>query len=217
MPLLFRKTKQMESMIDDYLDRVIHGGLLFKEGLRYYLDDDLDAFEDRLADIDALESEADTIRRRIESQLYTQTLIPESRGDVLGIIEHTDEVLNITAETLMMMSVESPNIPQPLRQLIRELGDVSVSCLDELIATIRSYFRDVERVRDGTTRVLFYEKEADKIADRIKRAIFKDDSIIDDLSLKLHLRDCVANIENISDTAEEVSDRLSIAAIKRTM
>lgn len=217
MPLLFRKTQEMETMIDEYLDRVVQGGLLFKEGLRYYLDGDLAAFEDRLADIDALESESDTIRRRIESQLYTQTLIPESRGDVLGIIEHTDEVLNITAETLMVLSVESPEIPEALRQMIRELGEVSVTCLDELITTIRAYFRDVERVRDGTTRVLFYEKEADKIADRIKRKIFKDDSITGDLSRKLHLRDCVANIENISDTAEEVSDRLSIAAIKRTM
>jgi len=217
MPLLFRKTQEMETMIDEYLDRVVQGGLLFKEGLRYYLDGDLAAFEDRLADIDALESESDTIRRRIESQLYTQTLIPESRGDVLGIIEHTDEVLNITAETLMVLSVESPEIPEALRQMIRELGEVSVTCMDELITTIRAYFRDVERVRDGTTRVLFYEKEADKIADRIKRKIFKDDSITGDLSRKLHLRDCVANIENISDTAEEVSDRLSIAAIKRTM
>lgn len=217
MPLLFRKTREMETMIDDYLDRVVQGGLLFKEGLRYYLEGNMEDFEERLAAIDALESKSDTIRRRIENQLYTHTLIPESRGDVLGIIEHTDEVLNITAETMMVLSVESPEIPAALRQMIRELGDVSVTCLDELINTIRSYFRAVERVRDGITRVLFYEKEADKIADRIKRKIFKDDSITGDLSRKLHLRDCVTNIENISDTAEEVSDRLSIAAIKRTM
>lgn len=216
MPVLFRKTKEMESKIDDYLDLVIRGGLLFKEGLKYYLSDEMDAFDERLASIDSLESEADELRREIENRLYTQTLIPESRGDVLGIIENTDAVLNVAAETLMMFSVECPQFPTDLHQVIRDLGDASVSCIEELITTIRSYFRDVERVRDGTNRVLFFEKEVDTIADRIKRKIFHEDAI-DHLSLKMHLRDCIEDIENISDTAEEVSDRLSIAAIKRSV
>lgn len=216
MPVLFRKTREMESRIDDYLDLVIRGGLLFKEGLKYYLSGEMEAFEERLSSIDSLESEADELRREIENRLYTQTLIPESRGDVLGIIENTDAVLNVAAETLMMFSVESPQFPRELHQMIQDLGEVSVTCIEELIATIRSYFRDVERVRDGTNRVLFFEKEVDTIADRIKRKIFHDDTI-GDLSLKMHLRDCVEDIENISDTAEEVSDRLSIAAIKRSV
>ncbi|HKJ66921.1 MAG TPA: DUF47 family protein [bacterium] len=216
MPVLFRKTKEMESKIDDYLDLVIRGGLLFKEGLKYYLTGEMDTFDERLASIDSLESEADELRREIENRLYTQTLIPESRGDVLGIIENTDAVLNVAAETLMMFSVERPQFPTDLHQMIRDLGDASVTCIEELIATIRSYFRDVERVRDGTNRVLFFEKEVDTIADRIKRKIFHDDAI-GHLSLKMHLRDCIEDIENISDTAEEVSDRLSIAAIKRSV
>jgi len=214
MPIIFRKTKEMENKIDDYLDLVIQGSLLFKEGLKYYLNEDTEEFEDRLSSLDALESEADELRRDIENNLYLQTLIPESRGDVLGIIENTDVVLNVTAETLMVFSVERPKFPNRLHDMVLNLGDVSIECVEELIKAIHSYFRDVERVRDGTNRVLFYEKEADKIADRIKRTIFQDDAITD-LSLKMHLRDCVVYIENISDTAEVVSDRLSIAAIKR--
>ncbi len=206
----------MEAKIDDYLDLVVQGGLLFQEGIRYYLANDQEAFEDRLRSLDSLESEADELRRDIENRLYVQTLIPESRGDVLGIIENTDAVLNVSAETLSQLSVERPQIPVDLHDKIMDLVHVSVQAINELINAIHSYFREVDRVRNGTNRVLFYEKEADKIADRIKRIIFQDDGI-SDLSLKMHLRDCVTLIENISDTAEEVSDRLAIAAIKRSV
>ncbi len=216
MPILFKKSKELESNIENYLDQIIQGGLLFKEGIRYYLSGDLPEFEERLDDIDELESDADDGRRVIENMLYEHTLLPESRGDILGIIENTDEVLNVTARTLMQFSVECPDFPQPLHKRILDLTEVSVSATGELVAAIRAYFRDVSRVRDDITKVMFYEKEADKIADSIKRAVFQS-SEIPELSKKIHIRDFIANIENISDTAEQVIDRLSIAAIKRTV
>ncbi|MBD3274644.1 MAG: DUF47 family protein [Candidatus Marinimicrobia bacterium] len=216
MPILFKKTQRLENQIDDYLDMVIRGGLLFKEGVKYFLNGSRDEFEDRLRNIDTLESDADLLRREIENSLYKETLIPEERGDVLGIIENTDKMLNVSAETLMNFSVEDPFIPEQYKSQISDLCSSSVSAIDELIAAIRAYFRDVNRVRDGVNKVMFYEKEADKIADRIKRAIFQSEEF-ENFSRKLHLKDFIEDIENISDTAEEVCDRLSIAAIKRTI
>jgi hypothetical protein len=216
MPILFKKTQRLENQIDDYLDMVIRGGLLFKEGVKYFLADNRDEFEDRLRNIDNLESDADLLRREIENSLYKETLIPEERGDVLGIIENTDKMLNVSAETLINFSVEDPFIPEKYKSRIQDLSNASVSAIDELIAAIRAYFRDVNRVRDGVNKVMFYEKEADKIADRIKRAIFQSEEF-ENFSRKLHLKDFIEDIENISDTAEEVCDRLSIAAIKRTI
>lgn len=216
MPVLFKKSKELEHNIDNYLDQVIQGGLLFKEGIRYYLSDELPEFEVRLQDIDELESDADDGRRIIENMLYEHTLLPESRGDILGIIENTDEVLNVTARTLMQFSVEKPEFPVSYHKRILDLTEVSVSAIEEIVAAIRAYFRDVSRVRDDIKKVMFYEKEADKIADAIKREIFNSGES-KDLGWKLHMRDFVVNIEGISDTAEQVGDRLSIAAIKRSI
>ncbi|MCF7804433.1 MAG: DUF47 family protein [Candidatus Marinimicrobia bacterium] len=213
MPILFKKSKQLESGIESYLDFVIRGGLLFKEGIKYYLTEDRKAFQEHLDDLDDLESEADTLRRDIENMLYEHTLIPEHRGDVLGIIENTDEVINVTAESLMQFSVEQPSFPEKYHQQIRNLADASVSASDEIVSAIRAYFKEVSRVRDSINKVLFYEKEADKIADKIKRAIFQSDEI-PELAEKMHIRDFIVKIEGISDTAEVVSDRLGIAAIK---
>ena len=213
MTLFFKKTKELEHLIDKYLDNVIQGGLLFKQGIKYYLEDMQDEFEKRMKDLDELESHADKIRREIINKLYIHTLIPEARGDVLGIIESTDNVLNVTAETLKQFYVEIPDILPDLHKLYLDLTDASVAALESLVAAIRSYFRDITSVRDHINKVLFYEKEADKIGDKIKWKIFRKDI---HLSQKIHMRYFALHIQNISDNAEDVTDRLSIATIKRT-
>jgi predicted phosphate transport protein (TIGR00153 family) len=210
--LLFKKTKELELQLDEYLDLVVEGGLLFKQGIRYYLQGHNSEFEDRLKDLDQCESKADGLRRAIESRLYLQTLIPESRGDVLGILESTDRVLNLTAETLLEFSVESPNILSDLHSLYLDLAGASIKALDYMVAAIRAYFRDLTEVRDHINKAQFYEHESDKIAEKIKRLVFKKDI---ELSYKLHMRYFVIRIDKIADRAEDVCDRLSIATIKR--
>jgi len=212
MALVFKQTKQLEAKIDDYLDMVVSGGLMFRQGIRYYLKGQLEELERCQQELDALESSADRARRDIETLLYLKTLIPESRGDVLGLLESSDRVLNTTAETLGQFSVELPMIIPEVKELYLELTDASIAALESMVAAVRAYFRDIARVRDHVAKVHFYESEADKIADRLKRDVFRSNAR---LSEKQHMRYFALHIENISDEAEDVSDRLSIATIKR--
>jgi hypothetical protein len=212
MAVLFKKIKNLESQIDNYLDMVVKGGFLFKQGIKYFLEEQTEEFESRLVSIDTTESDADNLRRKIEKRLYTETLIPESRGDVLGLLEACDKVLNKTAETLHQFSVEIPFILPEVKNYYVELTDISVSALEEMVAAVRSYFSDINQVRDHITKVQLYESESDKIAEKIKRIVFKSDIR---LSQKMHMRYFALHIESIADEAEDVCDRLSIAAVKR--
>ncbi len=214
MALVFRKTKELEAQIDDYLDCVVRGALLFKQGVKYYLEQMTDDFEQRIKDLDKLESDADELRRDIESKLYTHTLIPESRGDVLGLLESTDRVLNTTAETLLQFAVEIPEILPELHKLYLELTEASASAVESMVMAIRSYFKEPMAVRHHISKVQFFEKESDKIAENIKRIVFRKDIR---LSHKIHMRYFAYHIECIADEAEDVCDRLAIAAIKRSL
>ena len=212
MAVLFKKIKNLEAQIDNYLDMVVKGGFLFKQGIKYFLEEQTEEFESRLVSIDTTESDADNLRRKIEKRLYTETLIPESRGDVLGLLEACDKVLNKTAETLHQFSVEIPFILPEVKNYYLELTDISVSALEEMVAAVRSYFSDINQVRDHINKVQLYESESDKIAEKIKRIVFKSDIR---LSQKMHMRYFALHIESIADEAEDVCDRLSIAAVKR--
>ncbi|MCF8267912.1 MAG: DUF47 family protein [Ignavibacteriales bacterium] len=210
--MFLKKTKKLEIQIDEYLDLVVKGGLIFKLGIKCYLDNQIESFEKYLKDIRKIEDSADDLRRNIEIKLYTRTLIPESRGDVLGLLESCDKVLNITSETLLEFSVEIPNLPAEQRGDYLELADSAIACLENTVSGMRAYFKNVDAVRDYVTKVQFYKKETNKIAERIKRDIFRSDT---ELSFKIHTRYFAFHIERIAEQSEDVCDRLSIAIIKR--
>ncbi len=212
MAVLFRKTKALESQIDDYLDIVDRAAMLFLQGIKLYFEKRYDEFELRYLDLRAMESRGDALRRDIENKIYSHTLIPESREDVLVLIEQSDGVLNRMAKTLLNFSIETPDISQDLHGLYIDLAQASGSAVENMINAIRTYFREISSVRDFINKALFFEKESDKLAEKVKRLIFQKNI---ELSKKNHLRVFAHHIELIADEAEDVCDRLAIATAKR--
>ncbi len=210
---IFNKTKKLESQIDQFCDKVDEGAMSFKIGIRSFLDGDFSAFEDKLKQVNELESQGDTLRRDVERRLYEQTLIPDSRGDVLGLLENMDTILNNCEGAMWQFAIEKPEIPAEFHADYNNLVDSAVAAVEQLVMAARAFFRDAESVSDHMHKVLFYEKEGDKISTRLKMAIFAGDL---ELARKAQLRNFVEHIDNIADAAEDVADRLAIYAIKRS-
>lgn len=119
---VFRRTKALEREIDEFMDNLSQSGLAFQRAVRIFLAEGRSTeFEEKLSQVNELESRTDDLRRSIELQLYTQTLIPESRGDVLGLLENLDSILNLFEGTLWGFSIENPEIPSELHVFIRRL------------------------------------------------------------------------------------------------
>ena len=212
MAILLKTSKMIEMQIDDFLNIISEAGILFKKGLENYLNDNTAEFEERLNAVSEHERKADELRLNIEKQLYMHTLIPESRGDVLAILENTDRVIDDIKEALQVFAIERPEIPEKFDTLFLELADSSIESVESLIRSVRAFFKDISSVNDHIYKVKFYEREADKIAMSLKNEIFKADI---HLSHKMHLRFCAQQIEKISDSAEDMSERLAIYTIKR--
>ena len=94
------------------------------------------------------------------------------------------------------------------------LDKSTINAVESLVLASRAFFRNIEAVANHMHKVMFYEKEADKVSTKLKRAIFTSDS---PLSHKSHMRDFVEHIDNVADAAEDVADRLAIYTIKRTV
>jgi len=213
MNRIFGKTRLLESQIDEYLNHTSQVGLLFLEAIKDYLEGRQDEFESRRQQVGELENQADELRHEVERMLYVETLIPESRGDVLGILEHTDEVINAAKVTLARFSTERPDIPDELDCDFLELADYGSRAVQELVMGIRAFFR-TGSVTDYVHKVGFWEREADTVAERLRRRIFDADV---ELACKIHRGSFVRHIDTVADEAEDVSERLSISAIKRSI
>ncbi len=214
MAMIQNPTKLLISRIDEYLDAISEGMIVFQKALQNYLDNNTEAFKERILLVAQYESRADKLRREIENQLYSHSLIPEMRGDVLGLLEHLDNLIDVAKETLTQFSIEVPDIPIELAEDFSSLGISSVQAGEELVTAVRAFFREISRVKDHVHKVYFFEKEKDRIASNLKMKIFRRDM---DLSRKMHLRDVATNVAKISDEAENVADRLAIYTIKRSI
>ena len=212
MPILLKSTKMLEAQIDEFLNAVSQGTIVFQKAIKDYLHNDREKLAGDLVTISQLENRADELRRTIENQLYSHSLIPEHRGDVLGLLESMDNVIDTAKHLLIQFSVESPDIQMVLVKDFLDLTEQSAQAAESIVMSARAFFREVGAVKDHLHKVYFYEKEADKIAENLKRRIF---SLKIDLARKMHLASFVQHVDSIADRAEAVADRLSIYAIKR--
>lgn len=214
MAILLKTTKVIESQIDQFLDILGDTGLLYLKGIEDYLAERFDQFHDRLQQIRENERKADDLRVHIERFLYEHTLIPENRGDVLAILENTDEVIDNMKDSILQFSIEMPHIPDELDDLFMQTAKASVDSVDNLAMAVRSFFRDLAAVNNYIHKVYFFEREADQLGEKLRRLIFSLDI---DLALKSQLRWFSIHLEKISDYAQAVCDRLAIYTIKRQL
>jgi len=214
----FRILKQrvdIGKQIDDFLDQVSESGLLFKHGVSDYLNGNQSAFIEKIRHIVDVEHQGDALRRSLEEQLYIQTLIPESRGDVLDLLGNMDALLDRFKGALYQFDIERPKISPEFHDGFKELTNCVVEAVEAMVRSSRAFFKEISAVADHMHKVSYWETESDKVSTRLQRAIFDKDDL--HLSQKMQLRDLVRHVDKIADRAEDVSDKLSIYVIKRSL
>lgn len=216
MAVFTRTTKNLILKIDEFFDNIDLGMLVFREGIKSYLNKDMEAFQRHLHKIDQLESSADKLQREIGNDMITHSILPQHRGEVAQLIDELDEIMDGVKSTLHEFDIEIPEIPIELNHSFIDLAEASVSAAEELIPAARAYFKAPYTVREKLLKVYYYESETDKISITLKKNIFHDAKELD-LAHKAHLRYIIHHIENISDLAQKGADLLSGMAIKIVM
>lgn len=205
----------IEKEVDEFLDRVSEAGLLCKQGMDTYLKGDMEVYATFLKSIRDTEHKGDALRRSLEKDLYEKTLIPESRGDVMELLEDMDALLDRYTGLIWQFEIERPDICAEFHEDFKELLSYSVESVEADVRSCRAFFKNINAVADHIHKVSFWEKESDKASTRLQRAIFGRNDLR--LSHKMHLRFFVKQVDRIADEAEDVADRLNIYVIKRML
>ena len=211
-----RKSNKLIEDIDRYFDLVDRQVLVFKEGVRNYLYSNNQDFNENLKIMSSLESETEVLRREIENALYTQTALVRSRADIMRLFEKTRNITDILNDSLLQFEIETPFIPSELNQEFMKLTEFSTLSVESVVPAAKAYFKDPETVPDKISRSYFYEKEAVKYSQTIKRRVFHNMTNLK-LSEKFHLRYFALHIENLAKAAANVADQLAVMAIRRTL
>ncbi len=213
MSLFYRREKEVRTLIGEYFettDKAVHE---FEIGVRCYFDKGgCEEFRDIDRRIHAAESRADDLLRQIEKMLYSRSLLPESRGDLLGLLEHFDKMPNLAETISFMLDTQQVSVPEVYLPEMRKLIEVNVEAYRLVRKTVDKLFTSPETVGEAVEPVDAKESESDRLEGKLIRAVFSSDL---DGCEQIMLRELIQLIGDISDSAENVAGRLEIISLKK--
>ncbi len=215
LAMKFRFWKREESIIgkiDAYLTQIDSCRDLFVVAIGSLVTEPTEVPGRRIREVHEAEARADDLRREIELILYQRALIPESRGDVLGMIETLDRIPNAFEHIVETMHTQQQIVPKEFQEKFLELVKVNVDAYNALRDAVRDFFYNRGDAVDKLDSIDERESRSDKLQRKLIKAIFEDEM---PTAEKILLRDLVNRIGKISDRAESCADRITIAAIKR--
>lgn len=211
MGMFTNKQKKVEKLLNDYCQVVMDCLNAFRESIVNYENNPKNSY-DLFKKVHMYESNADDIRREIEIMMYSKALFPESRGDILGLLEAMDKVPNQAESSVHAIKNQHIVIPEEYQSGINELVDLCVRTGEAMIDSVQKLFTNYTSATVAVGKIDELESAADKVEANLIERIFanKPKNI-----QAILLRDLIKQIAAISDRAENTGDRIRIAVAKR--
>jgi predicted phosphate transport protein (TIGR00153 family) len=211
--MLWRKQENVEQMMELYFDQCDRCFAEFEAAMSiFWIEGHCESFEAAVQATHAAESKADDMRRDIEYTLYGKALLPESRGDILGILETYDKLANAAETVCFALSTQQTVLPTELVPQYQSLIKTNIESYELARKAVDCLMSNPKATLHATKSIEAKESESDAIERTLIRAIFAGDWETGD---KLVYKEIVLLLGDISDRAERIADRIGITAIKR--
>ena len=212
---LFKKNRKLLDMLNRYL-AVVNGTTdEFAAAFHHLLEKGIDEhFKVLGTQTHKMESNADDLRREIELLMYEKSLMPESRRDLLEVIEMIDKIPN--SEEAILSILISQNIP-PLDQIkegISELLEVSIETVALVVKMTNACFQGDGSIDELARLIDNNESVGDHLERQMIQKIFSQEISIGEKMLQ---KEYVMQLGSICDLCEATKDKLIITSIKRSI
>ena len=211
---LFKKQYQVQVLIMEYLEALKMTQENFALAFETWLTGD-EAYGDFAflsEETHRFESQADDVREQIKTLMYAKILLPESRGDIMRLLDGMDHVPRYMEIILHMVKTQMLVIPDFLVADIRELVSASLEACELMSLQVEDLFKRKGRIKELVSIIDLKESQCDKIERRLISAIFGSDL---DGFQKLQLKELVIYLGEISDHVDVLSKQINIMNLKR--
>ncbi len=209
-----KKEKEVKKLILDHLEFVETAVEKMTAAAREYIDGNLKAAKDNGYQTHLVEKDADQKRREIIEKLHKGAFIPVFREDLIKFIAQQDKIADRAESCCDFFLTQRPDIPGKFRDEFEKLLLASAQTFSPYKMAITNMFSDYDIVKVKIKDVNTEEEETDTIEWHLTRDIFSSDL---SLAEKMHLREFIFHIVEISDTVEDAADDLDIVIVKYRM
>lgn len=208
-----RKQKLIEELMFNYLDEWQICLEDFRNAMNVYLTKGLgEKFSYYVEHTNKMESQADNIRKKIEWEMYSKALLPESRGDLLGFLETMDKIPNKAESVLYQIQLQRLSLPEELRKNLERIVDLSCESIQLVYEAAVNFISQKGEIYRLADKIDIKESECDHAERDTITKIFMMDI---DSAEKILLKELVIELGAITDRVEDVAARLTILSVKR--
>jgi predicted phosphate transport protein (TIGR00153 family) len=210
----FKKQKAVENLIAEYVRSVEVALDMFLQSMENYLQARTcnPTFEVLVAETHKSESRSDDILEKIVKLLHEKALVPDLRGDLLKLLETTDEIPDQFDRVLADICNQKIVLPESLEPDFRELLKLSLEACSFTMESVRSTLDRGERAGRLLFKTDQLESQGDQIEKRMIKRIFESDW---DPLQKILLRDLTKKMGDIADSAVQVCRQVNLIVTKR--
>ena len=210
---LFKKEQQLESLITQYLENLTRTQEHFVKAMDTCLDEGLcGEFAFLIEQTHKFESKADEIKEEVNVLMYSRALIPESREDIMNLIEQVEIIPRIFELVLHLIRAQKIKLPEFIKLDVKDLIRISVESCELMIKQIDLMMKNRQGIRALMATIDRNESHCDHIERSLMIKVF--DSDLDKVD-QLQLKELIIALGEISDQADRVSKRVNIITLKR--
>ena len=190
--------------------------------LRPFFAATIDGDEKRMAEcrlqIEALEHEADDLKKDIRMHMPKSLFMPVPREDLLSLLLVQDKIANRAKDASGVMVGRNMRIPEPIAEKFLEFVDSSIDAAKQARKSVRELdelftagFRgaEVNLVADLIEELDQMETDTDQKQTEIRTALFQIEKTLDPIDA-MFLYEVIQLVGEIADMAERVGRRLEL-------
>ena len=207
------KENQLDTLILQYLENLTRTQEHFVKAMDTCLDEGVcGQFSFLIDQTHKFESKADEIREEVNLLMYSRALIPESREDIMNLLEHMDVIPRIFELILHLIRTQKLKIPPFIEAETKDLIRISVESCELMIRQVELMLKNKEGIRVLLATIDHNESHCDHIERSLMIKVFDSDL---ETCAKLQLKELIIAMGEISDQADRVSKRVNIMTLKR--
>jgi len=214
LSIFFKKQYVVEEKIQRllrYLEDMAH---LYQETYKAFLDGRVEDLTQGNTELGKIEKELDDLGRQIQMSLLHESLMPDSRDDLLWFLTKMDKVPSSFKHSLSDIVLEKPEIPEDFHLPLKDMLGHTHDAVKALANATDALFSDLRAVRQHVEEVGRQESMVDKIEYKLLQSVFEDEKF--ELARKYQLKGILKQLGSVTNLAEDVADAVLILATKHS-
>jgi predicted phosphate transport protein (TIGR00153 family) len=210
----FKKEKRVTELVIQHVNKVDECVRTAIKTVEAYLAEKKSEAKTLSHRVDKTETEADHITHSIRDTLFSGAYLPRVREDIHRLVESIDRVANAAENCCDFFLNQRPEIPDALKSRFLDVANESLGTIAPLKEAVFHYFQKrgpIEVNRQHAKSISARESNVDKLEWDLIKDIFTSPL---DQSHKIHLKQCLNSIVEVSDRVEDAGDQFALVVLK---